>query len=145
MTHDSLRKHRRSPEAPAANALELVLAADGAKTLSRRLRGDAAGLDRFLYEQGPYALETIIDVLRRHMIDGRKTGSIRSWSYFMARLPTKSTGTTFWRHRNRPGDVFSAHRDLPCTPQERRQREKTWNSSQEIDPTTEDADAIIVF
>jgi hypothetical protein len=78
-------------------ALDAIAEADGARTLSPRLRRDVPGFDAFVQKQAslhringssyPTQIESIIaNRVRQHMIDGRPVGSIKSWRYFEAHI-----------------------------------------------------------
>lgn len=130
--------------------LDILLVADGAKTLSRKLRGDDRGLARFLYEHGAHAIETMADVLRRHMIEGRGVGSVTSWGYFEPAVADEKHRRQLGTLGIRPGDVFSAHRVLPCTPEKTRRKkahqlQNPCKDDERTDRTTQDTEEIIVF
>ena len=98
-------------------ALDDILAADGAKTLSAPLRRDVVGLDRFVREQASkhriagvaYTAEieaVIANKLRSFMIDGRDVGSIKSWRYFEAAVADEMHRCAMKAAKARPGDGF---------------------------------------
>ncbi len=92
-------------------SLQILLGADGAKTLAPKLRGDAAGLSVFLQKHGgAEALSIMVDVLRRHMIEGKPVSSVRSWRFFEAAIAEELHRRNVSAQGIRPGDAFGTHK-----------------------------------
>lgn len=78
-----------TPRPVRDNFLATLKAAGGAGTLSAKLGRDGAGLGAILREQATRhnslvdeLVPIIVCILRRHMVDGKPVGSVRSWRFF---------------------------------------------------------------
>jgi hypothetical protein len=103
---------------PVGNELlAKLVAADGAKTLSRKLRRNGAGLAAFLHQQAAQhqvtiddLLSVMVSLLRRHMIDGKRVESVRSWRFFEDAIADDAHVRQVADLGIRPGDLFGAHK-----------------------------------
>ena len=115
---NSCRPMQTAASAPARAAhstvgmLETLIEADGARTLSPRLRRDRAGLEKFVGAQASLrdvsaneVLAVMTSVLRRHMLDGKAVGSVRSWSFFEGAIADAVRAQLMAELVVRPGDA----------------------------------------
>ncbi|MFZ0853575.1 MAG: hypothetical protein WAO08_30815 [Hyphomicrobiaceae bacterium] len=96
----------------AAEHLEELRRADGAKVLASRLFGAGKGtLTALINEFGTDAtISAIKAVLRRAMIDGMAPCSVTTWSYFKAAIAEQVALEQITAAGLRPGDCFGMHR-----------------------------------
>jgi hypothetical protein len=91
--------------------LQILVEADGAKTLAPKLLRDAGGLRVFLQKHGgAEVLEIMKNMLLRNMLDGKPIHSIKSWRFFEAAIAEEMHNSNVSAMGIRPGDVFGAHK-----------------------------------
>jgi hypothetical protein len=98
------RKGKKSAPKPTKE-LQVLIKADGARVLSRKLCRDPDGLNKLLRKYGPEALDTIKSCLTGAMIYDSSVAQIKSWSYFIGPIEDERRAAQFMEHGIRPGDA----------------------------------------